>query len=223
MEHVFVGAKNPETVRMIRALERREPAFRVRGFLDNDKSRAGTFFGYPVFGGFEALTQAMIDECVFVNLITGSTRARYQTSRLLAESGCRFANFIHPSVELTMTEVGVGNYVQESVIIQAGARIGNNSSIHIASMIAHEVIIGSSVFIAHGVSLSGEVVVEDGVFVGTHATVIPRVRIGRWSTIGAGTVVLADVPPYSVVVGNPGKVIRTVTADQVSGDPMAGA
>jgi acetyltransferase-like isoleucine patch superfamily enzyme len=37
---------------------------------------------------------------------------------------------------------------------------------------------------------------------------LPRVRIGNWATIGAGTVVLKNVPDYAVVVGNPGKVLR---------------
>ncbi|MEM5872190.1 MAG: sugar O-acetyltransferase, partial [Candidatus Aenigmatarchaeota archaeon] len=39
---------------------------------------------------------------------------------------------------------------------------------------------------------------------------IPRVTIGDWSIIGAGTTVIKDVPPFSVVVGNPGKVIKTI-------------
>ncbi|HEX6852989.1 MAG TPA: acetyltransferase [Candidatus Polarisedimenticolaceae bacterium] len=220
MEIVFLGAKNPETLRMIRAIGRTDPDFRVRGFLDNDPARHGTFEGYPVFGGIDALTDEMIASCRFVNLITGSTRARYETSREMARRGCRFANFVHPSVDLDLTEIGTGNYLQEQVIVQAGAKIGNNSSVHIAALVAHEVTIGHSVFVAHAVSLSGEVVVEDGVFIGTNATVVPRVRIGRWSTIGAGSVVLKDVPPYSVAVGNPAKILRTVEPIHDSGDPL---
>lgn len=220
MEYIFLGAKNPETGRMIAARRRVEPAFAVRGFLDNDASRHGTFLGHPVFGGFEALTDEMIGNCVFVNLITGSTRARYETSRYLASRGCRFANFVHPSVDLTLTSMGRGNYVQENVIIQAGARIGNNSSVHIAALVSHEAIVGSSVFIAHAVSVSGEVTIEDGVFVGTNATIVPRVRVGKWATVGAGAVVIADVPPYATVVGNPAKVIKTADPVHDSGDPF---
>ena len=61
---------------------------------------------------------------------------------------------------------------------------------------------------AHRVSISGEVVIGDGVFIGTNATLLPRISIGNWATIGAGAVVLKDVPPYAVVVGNPAKVLR---------------
>jgi sugar O-acyltransferase (sialic acid O-acetyltransferase NeuD family) len=209
MKVVFLGAANPETGRMIRALQTAQPNFEVLGFIDNDPAKKGQkFLSYPVFGGFEALDTIRQDDLYMVNLITGSTRTRFETSRYLAQKGFRFTNFIHPSVDLTMTHIGVGNYIQDHVIVQAEARIGNNSSIHIGALIAHEVVIGDSVFVAHACSISGKVVIGDGTFVGTNATVIPRLRIGKWATIGAGSVVIKDVPDYATVVGNPAKVIR---------------
>ena len=51
------------------------------------------------------------------------------------------------------------------------------------------------------------VVVEDDVFIGARAFILKGVRIGRGSVIGAGAVVTHDIPPYSVAVGNPAKVI----------------
>lgn len=210
MKLVLVGAANPETARMIDALRTSAANFEVVGFLDNDPAKKGTeFLGYPVLGGFEELDDINQDDRSFVNLITGSTRARYETSLHLARHGCRFANFIHPSVNLSRVKLGVGNYIQEGVITQADVSIGDNSSIHMASLISHEVTLGSSVFVAHGVSLSGCVSVGDGTFIGTHATVIPRLKIGKWATVGAGAVVTKDVPDYAVAVGNPARVIKT--------------
>lgn len=219
MNIVFLGAANPETGRMIKAVHRVQPNFNILGFIDNDPLKRGkTFLGYPIFGGFETIDQLLADDVYFVNLITGSTKTRYETSRSMAQKGCKFTNFIHPSVDLTMTEFGVGNYIQENVIVQAGAKIGNNTSIHISSLIAHEVEIGNSVFIAHGCSVSGCVQIGDGVFLGTHSTIVPRIRIGKWATVGAGSVVLKNVPDYSVVVGNPARVIKTIEAKYSSGD-----
>lgn len=218
-EVVLLGAANPETVRVVRAIERAQPGFRLRGFIDNDPAKAGTtFHGYPVVGGMEAVDRLVAEGVSFVNLVTGSTRARYETSRRLAERGCRFTNLIHPDVDLTLTEWGVGNYVQDHVIVQAGARIGNNSSIHIAALIAHEATVGDSVFVAHAVSVSGHVTIEDGAFIGTNATIVPRVRIGRWATVGAGAVVIRDVPPYTTVVGNPARAISTSDPVYEDGD-----
>lgn len=53
------------------------------------------------------------------------------------------------------------------------------------------------------------VVVEDDVWIGARVIVLAGVRIGRGSVLGAGAVVARDVPPLSVVVGNPARVIRT--------------
>jgi sugar O-acyltransferase (sialic acid O-acetyltransferase NeuD family) len=209
MEIVFLGASNPETGRMIAAIQAVDPGFRVAGFIDNDPAKHGTsFLGYPVFGGFEVLEGLVARDVRFVNLITGSTKTRYETSLEMAARGCRFANFIHPNVDLTMVNLGVGNYVQESVILQAEVTLGDNSSIHIGTLVGHETTIGNSVFVAHGCSLSGLDDIGDGVFIGTHAAVLPRVRIGRWATVGAGAVVTQDVPDYATVVGVPAKVIK---------------
>jgi len=57
-------------------------------------------------------------------------------------------------------------------------------------------------------SENGETIIEDNVFVGIKASILPNVRVGRHSVIGANTVVTKDVPPFSVVVGNPGRVIK---------------
>lgn len=219
VETVFLGASNPETGRMIKAIERVDPSFRVKGFIDNDPAKKGTaFLGHPVLGGFEVLDDLVARGVGFVNLITGSTQTRYLTSLEMAARGCIFVNLMHPSVDLTMVDVGVGNYVQENVVLQAGVRLGNNSSIHIGTLVGHETGIGDSVFIAHGCSISGLVAIQDGVFMGTHATVVPRVKIGRWATIGAGTVVTKDVPDYATVVGVPGKVIKVAEALYQDGD-----
>ena len=88
------------------------------------------------------------------------------------------------------------------------------------------VTIGSRVTICNAVSILGEVtavnsrletayslrktepvVIEDDAYVGVKATVLPGVRIGRMATVGANTLVIADVPDYGVVLGVPGRVM----------------
>ncbi len=209
MRIYLLGAANPETIRIIRAVERASPSVEFCGMLDNDPSKRGqSFFGLPVLGGLEQVPMLKGDEVGFVNLITGSTRIRYQTSKNILSSGGKLTNLIHPNIDLTMTTLGVGLYLQESVILQAEVEVGDNTSIHMAAVVGHESKIGHSVFVAHAVSISGCCEIGDGTFVGTNATILPRVRVGRWVTIGAGTVVTKDVPDFAVVVGNPGKVIK---------------
>jgi sugar O-acyltransferase (sialic acid O-acetyltransferase NeuD family) len=211
MSVYLIGAKNPETRRQIDAQQAVDPTFVVAGFLDSDPAKHSTrFLDLPILGSPSMVGEILIDDpdARFVNLITGSTRARWEVSRTVADGGGQFANLIHPGVNLADVTVGVGNYVQDGVIIQAGARIGDNASIHIGALVAHESVVGDSAFVAHAVSISGEVHIGDGAFVGTNATIVPRVRVGRWATVGAGAVVVKDVPDHAVVVGNPARVIR---------------
>lgn len=52
------------------------------------------------------------------------------------------------------------------------------------------------------------VVIEEDVWIGAHAIILPGVRIGRGTVVGAGAVVTSDLPQYSVAVGSPARVIR---------------
>ena len=54
----------------------------------------------------------------------------------------------------------------------------------------------------------GDIVVKDDVWIGTNVIILPGVHIGKGSVVGAGAVVTKDVPEYSVVGGNPARVIK---------------
>ena len=56
---------------------------------------------------------------------------------------------------------------------------------------------------------SKAVVIERDCHIGVGAIILPGVVIGRGSIVGAGSVIREDVPPFSLVVGNPGKVVKT--------------
>lgn len=209
MRIILLGASNPHIERMLRRVLAADSSLSIDGFIDDDSAKWGTLFaGYPVLGGSRMASG--LSGVSFVNLISGSCEARYRISRMLADRGCGFMNLIDPSVNMGGVEAGIGLYIQEGVHVQQSATIGDNVSIHMGALIAHESYIGHSCFIAHAVSISGRVDIGDGVYVGTNATILPHLRIGRWSVIGAGSVVTKDVPEYTVVAGNPAKVIREI-------------
>ncbi|UCE40733.1 MAG: acyltransferase [Candidatus Aminicenantes bacterium] len=53
-----------------------------------------------------------------------------------------------------------------------------------------------------------ETVIEDNVRIFVNSVILPGVRIGRDSIVGAGSVVMRDVPPFSTVMGNPARVVQ---------------
>ncbi|WP_316929397.1 acyltransferase [Niabella soli] len=113
-------------------------------------------------------------------------------------------------------------------------RIGSNSIIGLSNVVIGPVTVGNNVLFAQHVVLSGlnhnfqdvtiapvqqgittgEIIVEDDVWIGANATITAGIRIGRHAVIGAGSVVTKDVPPYSVVVGNPGKIIKQYNREE---------
>lgn len=63
--------------------------------------------------------------------------------------------------------------------------------------------------------LKRKVVIEDYCWLGRNVMVMPGVTIGKASIVAAGSVVTKDVPPYSIVGGNPAKVIKTRSKDEI--------
>ncbi|GAX88104.1 serine O-acetyltransferase [Lebetimonas natsushimae] len=102
--------------------------------------------------------------------------------------------------------------------IHPGATIGENVFIDhgIGVVIGETSIIGNNVTIYQGVTLGGvslnpgkrHPTIEDDVTIGAGAKILGNITIGKGSKIGANSVVVKDVPPYSTVVGIPGKVIK---------------
>ncbi|WP_194898845.1 sugar O-acetyltransferase [Catenulispora pinisilvae] len=62
---------------------------------------------------------------------------------------------------------------------------------------------------------SEPIVIEDKVWIGSNAVILPGVRIGHGSVIGAGSVVSRDVPPMVVAVGTPARVLRAITDEDL--------
>ena len=219
MKVVFLGANNPETIREISIQKRACSNFEVVGFLDNDTNKIGKpFYGFPVLGNLKSCSTMDLETVRFLNLITRDCPTRLATSREVAEEGGVFTNFVHPNVNLDMVSLGIGIYIQENVVLQANVKIGNNTAINANSIVSHETKLGNTVFLAPGCHLAGCITVEDGVFIGVGAIVMPRLKIGKWSVIGAGSVVIRDVPPYSIVAGNPAKIVRTIEPKLQSAD-----
>ena len=102
------------------------------------------------------------------------------------------------------SRIGLGNTIIGPV------KIGNNVNLAqniIISGLNHNYSDPDKTITSQGVNTS-EVIIEDDVWIGANSVILAGITIGKHSVIGAGSVVIRDVPPYSIVVGNPGKIIK---------------
>lgn len=102
--------------------------------------------------------------------------------------------------------------------IEVGARtnIQDNSTVHVEPRLP--ALIGEDVTIGHGVTVHG-CVIENQVLVGMNAVLLSGCRIGWGSIVGANALVTEGkvIPPRSLVLGSPGRVVRTVTDKEFQG------
>lgn len=132
--------------------------------------------------------------------------------------------------------LGAGSTIEDFCTVNNGVGdviIGDNSLVGMSNVIIGPVTIGNNVIFAQNIVASGlnheyrdvtqsiqaqkilvsQIIVEDDCWIAANAVLTAGVTIGKHSVIAAGAVVTKDIPPYSVAVGNPARVIKKYDFD----------
>lgn len=139
----------------------------------------------------------------------GSNRLRRKLCTKLQSLGLPLATIISSQAWVSPSAtLGAGTVVMPGAIIGAAVTIGRGAIINTAASVDHDGGIGDYVHIAPGVHLAGCVTIGEATFLGVGVSVIPERTIGSGSTIGAGAVVVRDVPDNQVWVGCPARFLK---------------
>ena len=177
------------------------------GYLDDDANLKGRVQrGGSILGKIDELNRIEHDAVV---IGIGSNSTRMKVFNQLQGQGVRFTTVIHPSAVIAHdVTIGQGTVIFAGTVINTGSVIGSNVIVNTGATVDHHANIGSHVHIAPGVHLGGTVTVGEGAFIGIGSNVLPNLKIGPWSTIGAGAVVVNDIPAEVTAVGIPARVIK---------------
>ena len=208
---VVIGSSGHARV-IIDAVER-ENRFRIAGIIDTFKPVGYSCLGYQVLGDELRLPDVIREHDIYGGIIAiGDNWVRHEVVDRIrcAVPGFGFVTVIHPSAQVARSaRVAAGTVVMPGAIISASADIGEFCIVNTKASLDHDGVMGAFSSFAPAVTAGGEVTVKPFAAVLLGANIIHSISIGEHSVVGAGSLVLRDVPERVLAYGLPARVIRT--------------
>ncbi|WP_317942981.1 2,3,4,5-tetrahydropyridine-2,6-dicarboxylate N-acetyltransferase [Carnobacterium maltaromaticum] len=115
-------------------------------------------------------------------------------------------------------EIGNQAVIMMGALINIGAIVGDNTMIDMGAVLGGRATVGKNCHVGAGAVLAGvvepasaqPVVIEDDVLIGANAVILEGIRVGKGAVVAAGSIVVNDVAPYTVVAGVPAKKIKDI-------------
>lgn len=176
----------------------------LAGYLDDAGATEG--MDVPYLGTVESYAPQPDDR--FLCAIGDPAQKRKAVQALKAR-GAAFASFHHPSAIIVASAVlGEGTIVGPFCVISNNARIGDFVTLNSFCGGGHDTVIGAFSTLSAYIDVTGWVSLGEEVFVGSHASILPKVKIGDRSRVGAGAVVVRSLPADATVYAAPAKRLR---------------
>lgn len=179
--------------------------YNPQAIFDDDPKKWGMrLLEIPVVGPLSEFERSTSVRAVIA--IGDNARRRFFAERLQKTD---WVTVVHPHAYVhTSVQLGPGTVVFAGAVIQPDTIVGAHCIINTGATVDHDCVIGDYVHLAPGTHLAGEVQLGEGVFGGIGSVITPRVKIDSWTTVGAGGVVVRDLPARVVAIGIPAKPIN---------------
>ena len=183
----------------------------------DDTVESGEYWGCRRFT-FEDFRKVMSPEEAKVVIAVGEPKAREDLYNRVKEAGYSLATLIHRLAFVSDTAVlGEGVVLQDGVRVSPETELGANTFVNHRSMIGHNCVIGKHCQISANVMIAGCVTIGDTVFAGVSSCIRDHTTVGEHTILSMGSVVLKDVRPYKIVLGNPAREMAENKDERVFG------
>ena len=190
-----------------------EAGIEIVGFVDDNPDLQGNYVkGVPVLGTIADL-QHLKNECdaTAVYCPIGNNKLRVRFLEYAKSLGYKTPCFIHSSVIMhSSVTVGDGVYILLGAKIMPYTKIDDYVMISMNALVAHHNHLKRGTFISTGVNFGASITANENSYIGIGATIMTGIHnLGKDCVVGAGAVVIRDVPDNAVVAGVPAKIIKT--------------
>jgi len=203
------GGLGREVLMLLHQINKDRPQWQILGFYDDNRNTPKTILDYPYLGTIADLQNNKISIAIVIAI--GNPVYKIQIRSNLHTPNFTFPSLIHPTVandDFQFNTIGEGTIICQGTILTTNIKLGEQVLLNLGCTIGHDVVIGDYAALMPQANISGNVVLEAGVYLGANATVLPGLRIGEKSIIGAGAVVTQQIPPHCTAVGVPARIIK---------------
>lgn len=210
-ELIIVGASGfgREVAWLVERINKVNPTWNLLGLMDdNPKIQNKEINGYRVLGTINDINKY---PNVYFVCAVGSSKIREKiiSKMKMINPDVLFGTVIDSTVEKSdYVSIGEGSIICAHTIITTNISIGNHVIINLDCTIGHDAVLEDFVTLYPSVNVSGMTNIGHGVELGTGMQIIQGKTVGEYSIVGAGAVVVRDIPSNCTAVGSPAKPIK---------------
>lgn len=189
--------------------------YKVCGYLDDNEGLEGKdFYKLPVLGKVEDAVKYVQHQFV-VAIGNPIVRKKIVNQLFMVTNKIKFATLIHPDCVMSDTvSISEGSIIASKCLFTVDISIGKHCVLNVGATIGHDSNVGDFSTLAPKSNVCGNVSIGNVVEIGTASSIVQGVSIGNSSMICMGSIVLKNVEPYTVVMGNPARVIKKLLGDK---------
>lgn len=201
------GGFGREVQMLIEDINKEKKIWNIIGFFDDGYKKGEIINNIPTLGGIGELNAW--DSKLSLAVAIGNPETKQKIIQNINNAMIDFPTLIHPSAIIGNNEylkIGRGCIICAGCIITTNIEIKDFVILNLACTVGHDTIIGKHSSFMPTCNISGEVNIGECVYCGTGAKIINQMNVGANSVIGAGAVVITDVPNNAVIAGVPAVV-----------------